>query len=327
MAQPSAEELFTQLDQPSGEGHLYSTADLGADKRARVGKSSRGTPAFLLAATDPRLAPIHLRNLSAVFNAPCRLMVDGGERDELLTVVECLSTDREVQALFLRGLGPVVELVARTAVPGDVRKAVESLAELFRALNRPRTRSVLGLWGELLVLAHASNPARMARGWHVEFDERFDFAEERLRIEVKTTRSPRREHEVSLEQIRSDGIEILLVSIQTGESAGGTSVGQLMNELLSRLAGCPGEQLLVMEGVAGALGSEWSTALDVAFDRQRARSSMSFYSADEVPAVSTPIPSQVRDVRFTVDLSSTASVSLAEVGARGGLWGALIPKR
>ncbi len=53
--------------------------------------------------------------------------------------------------------------------------AVERLVRLFASLAQPPAGSVQGLWGELLLIAHARDPLVLLRAWHADPLEVHDF--------------------------------------------------------------------------------------------------------------------------------------------------------
>ncbi|TAN50200.1 MAG: PD-(D/E)XK motif protein [Methylococcaceae bacterium] len=110
-------------------------------------------------------------------------------------------------------------------------KAVAATIRAWQSAWKPVRQDMdkavqVGLFGELLVLRilmiPCLGPAAVGQ-WSGPESERHDFIGERLRIEVKTTRKNRSEHEISrLDQLRSPaGCQLLFVSIQLEQTIGG----------------------------------------------------------------------------------------------------------
>lgn len=322
MKSRSVEGIFDALPIPEAGAYAFSTESLDKTHTIRIGKSSAGSPAFLISVTDAKMTPIELRNIRALFNARCRLSVGGEAIEESLTVVECTAADVEVQRLFLRGLEPIIESIGPSPSADRTRELVEDLIELFRHLSRPATRSVVGAWGELLLLVSATRPADLLEAWHVDPSERFDFLKGSLRLEVKTTRAGKRQHSVSLEQLSDPGARVALVSIRTQGAGGGVSLRDLLDELLVRLGNDPEAQLRAMQGLASCLGSDWSDALDVRFDRELATATLAMFDAEHVPSIPVPIPSEITSVSFVLDLTSCTPLKASDLYTAGGIWAA-----
>src|SRR5207247_73563 len=102
------------------------------------------------------------------------------------TLIRCLDAGPELQGYFLDACSVVMNHLNSDTAPEVIRSLVEHLVELFRLLDEPSLEAALGLWGELLVVAYGSDPVQLARAWHSNPRERFDFGSGRQRIEIKT---------------------------------------------------------------------------------------------------------------------------------------------
>src|SRR5262249_5141409 len=141
------------------------------------------------------------------------------------TVISCLNADSELVRYFLRIGDILLDSVGQGPRPSDVRVAVDRLVELLRALSRPPTRAIHGLWAELLLIAHGSDPVALARAWHQLPGDLFDFASEHQRIEVKAAAGRMRRHHFRLEQLTPPpSIELVVASVLVDRSAAGVSV-------------------------------------------------------------------------------------------------------
>ncbi len=322
---PEPEELFAALPTPTDSGSAFTAVVQNPAGTARVGKSRAGNPAFLLSVTDATMPPVQLKNLTALFNVRCRLVVGHQKTEESLTVVECTSPDPEVRLAFLRGLKPAIDLMGPSPTAADARRAVENLAEVFRKLSQPPSRSIVGVWGEMLMLARATDPKELIDAWHVDPTERFDFLAGPLRLEVKTTRSGLREHRVGLDQLFDPGARVALASMRTRGAGGGASLQELLDELMGRLTDDPGAQMKAMQGVASSLGTEWSSGIHVRFDRHLAERTFALFDGDDVPSVGRRTPVGVSGVRFDVDLSESIPLKRSDIEDVGGIWAAALP--
>jgi hypothetical protein len=195
---------------------------------------------------------------------------------------------------------------------------MQQLLRLFESTVPPRG-SVLGVWGELLVAASSSQPGAMVDAWHAQIDDRFDFASEGSRLEVKTTTRPARIHHFGLGQLLPvPGASRYVVSIMTAESQPGTCVADLVGDLQQQLAGSPVRQLKVLEQVAATLGPDWPVTASRTFDMDAGLASLAVFDADEVPRVE-PGPPAVTDVALTVDLTGVDVIDVAELRDLGTL--------
>ncbi|MDK1382893.1 PD-(D/E)XK motif protein, partial [Ralstonia nicotianae] len=117
------------------------------------------------------------------------------------------------------------EIVDAVAVHGrDPWKAVAATIRAWQSAWKPARQEMdkvtqVGLFGELLVLRRLMVPTlgpSAVDQWSGPDSERHDFVGERLRVEVKTTRKSRAEHEISrFDQLSvPEDWQLLFVSIQ-----------------------------------------------------------------------------------------------------------------
>jgi Putative PD-(D/E)XK family member, (DUF4420) len=183
---------------------------------------------------------------------------------------------------------------------------MEELPEMFQFCLRDQrcVMTVQGLWAELFVIQRARDPSVLLRCWHTAPEDRFDFAEDSQRLEVKTASGRVRMHRFSQEQLRPPGGTLAMVaSVLMERSAGGQCVNDLIDDLRQRVTD-PDLLLRLDAVVAQTLGNEWRTAQEDRFDRQLAVESLRFLDARTIPSVPSGLPPEVTEVPFRVDLTS-----------------------
>jgi len=201
------------------------------------------------------------------------------------------------------------------------------LTELFRAFEQPPRKAVQGLWAEVFLIAMSENPEALVAAWHVDPDEAFDFGRGPQRIEVKSFAGESRVHSFSLRQARpGTGVDALVASVRAERSSGGSSVADLMRVIVDRGVS-PRAVAKVETVVANSLGEAAATGLWVLFDVERARNSLRFFQARDVPSVAPELPAGVLSVRFESLLDETCALDVDVQRARGGLLGAAAPQR
>jgi hypothetical protein len=276
--------------------------------------------------TAERPSPIVLEHLTVQSDVECVIRRRNGDaRQERCVVVRCRSGDRRLHEYFLRSSASVVLAVGPEPSPTQIREAVDTLVELFRVMATLPRRSAQGLWAELFLMWQARDVRSLARAWHTEPEDRYDFCEGEERLEVKSASQHRRIHDFSLEQLRPPaGARVVVASLFVEPSAGGMSLRDLADIIRGRIAGQP-ELSLRFDRVLGmALGNAWRNAAENRFDEPLAQSSLHFFRADAVPAVSLPLPREVTDVRFRADLTAVQPLDPAVLASEGGLFGAAV---
>lgn len=287
----------------------------------RVAVGLDGIAVLLPAVPDAVRAPIEFAHLRVRFNVKCTLETSKGLDDEILVIVQCLSTDIFIEKAFLQALSVVLPYGDKVSA-SELESSIRSLAELFQILQNPASGTVVGLWGELFVISEASNISLAIDAWHALPMERFDFGQDRLRVEVKTTLQSVRSHQFSLEQVRpAKNVEVIIASLLTASYVGGPSIAALLSRICASLD--PARASRALKVAMQTLGRDWEVGKERAFDEQLARQTLNWYSGSAIPAVSG-VADSVSQVRFRSDLTGVKPLSVARLRLEGNLAQALI---
>ncbi len=327
-------ELFARMQSPDmagGETNRFIAIPIGPSGTYKLGKDSAGAPALLvqLPVDQPTNAsPIRLRHLDIAHSVRCVIHRDHGTESGTFSVISCVEADRATEGYFLRVVEALLPSLGESPNARSVNEAVNSLVELFRALQNPPIKAVRGLWAELLLLAESQDPQRLLDAWHTVPEDLYDFSEGSHRIEVKSAQGEIRRHHFSLSQLLPPpGTTLSVVSVLVNRAAGGTTVDDLVSELRSHFSGSPHRLLRLYKVIALTLGARWREAELEMFDRSAARQSLAFFRPSDVPMVSPNLPPGVGSVRFSSDLSGKVPYSHGEVRAVGGLISSAAPRK
>jgi hypothetical protein len=303
-------ELAVPLGASSADG-LYSGSSVPGTQH-HLAKNSRGRPVVLLSAEefDTRPASLQLQNLQVEHGIRCRIAKGSGiPVDSHFTVAQCRTDDALLQRCFLDLFDAILAELPDSPSQREVAQAIDRMAALFLAVERPPRRAAQGLWGELLLIVRATDPQLMAESWHNEASERYDFASMTQRLEVKTSADRTRRHHFSLEQVHpSQGLQCVIASMFLESSPAGVSLGDLWDQVRDALSGQPDLRVHIDEICLSALGSSWQQARALAFDEQLAIRSLAFYDARDIPRLPLELPDGVTEVRFRSDLSQGAPI-------------------
>jgi hypothetical protein len=247
---------------------------------------------------------------------------------ETLTAISCSSGDPEIQMYFAHVCETLLRIVGAHPSLRDLVEAVQRLMDLFQKLSRPSSRSVTGLFGELLIIHASASPAAAVQAWRSTADDRFDFSVDDLRLEVKASSTRKRAHDFSLEQCTPlAGATGILISLFAETSGGGLSLLELVQRIEHQLDSDLDLIMKLQETVADALGTAATAAFPMRFDERLARTSLHVYDLWSVPAIRTGIPPEVSQVRFRSDLSHMPTASVASLIARCPRARLLLPAR
>ncbi|PTU67141.1 hypothetical protein DB032_20525 [Chromobacterium sp. Panama] len=308
MTATSLWEQFDALGQHDGVGTMTALRLPGAGTHF-LAKGLAGEPVLLLRSRRrkvPRI-PLGLRHMQVEFDVDCSVLDTAkGAAAVPVSATFCRATcdpgTPDLHLLFVHALAGATGSLSAELPPGEADCFFDDAVELFRAFSAPTRKSVLGLWGELFIIAASSCQETLMSGWHVSPDQTFDFSFPNACVEVKTTARHNRQHDFALTQLRSTSLPVFVASIITEQSDAGESVFDLASIIQVRLTAANRAKLWRL--VAESVGGDAEGAADHRYLRTSAANSLRFYSAAALPAPEIPIAlaSCVSAVRFSLDL-------------------------
>lgn len=317
------QQLSTPGADPSGP-EAFNSLPIPDRPQWHMGKSAAGLPAVLVAVQRgqgaDRPLTIGLENLRVEHNVRCRVTrSDGDAIVQRYSIIQCLSTDAEVQACFLRTIAGALIGLDQPVEARDLTELVDRLVALFRLVRRPRAQTIRGLWAELLVILTASDPATMIDAWHSDPVERFDFSHDDERLEVKSSSTRSRDHMFSFEQVYPpSGASVLIASIHVEDQTNGITLGELWDRV-NDAAPDSDARLKVERVCVESLGEDLSLGRASAFDWDVAGESLAFYRVEDIPRPSPDVPSGVSQIQFRSDLSLADPVDPSSLPHSGEL--------
>ena len=301
----SAEAVRAALERLPGDSTdtRFLAHRLDDQGRYRVAKTEAGSLVLVIAIEAPSgVVDIHLPNFRARVNALATIAEEGGpEVQQSVCVLEVKGRAADDRRVFASVASAVADALGPEGTPEALAEVLEALIDLFMPAHAPRG-SLLGLWGELVVILSQAHPEDLVRAWHVDPRGLHDFVIEGRRLEVKTSQTGKREHQFSARQLVEDGkVSVDVVSVVTAPTDVGTTVTDLVEELDSVLVNSPELRMKVQRVVADTLGETWVEVVGAhAWDREYARASAQVFGASDLPAVDTSSP-RVLSVRVVMD--------------------------
>lgn len=321
-------ELFQSVESMKsiGDEDRFSAILIPDYEPHRLGKDAQGRPLLLISIIDVRgqrqRDPLVLEHLTVMYNQNCRVSrSDGTFEDRRFTFVCCTAEDSTLHSYFLRIASTILISLKNRPTQSDVAHAMDRFIELFRAMTKPARKSVQGLWAELFLIAQSRQPALLVNAWHTLPEDRYDFAINSQRIEVKSFSGSIRQHHFSLEQLHPpEGVETLVASMRVERSQAGESITDLREKIQTHLSGESNLLLHLDTVIALTLGDGWQQADEACFDQRLAQESLAFYEAAAIPSVNPNLPSGVSRVHFQSDLTGIPTVEISHYDAEDGLF-------
>lgn len=274
-----------------------------------LASTTSGAPVLLVSCRQgsrPR-SPIRLKNLSVDFQLRCKVVDDdGGKTTADFARIECIGSDAALYEAFIAAGEAILRTLPDSPTDAQVGDGIDALVDMFTVLTRPSSRSLKGLWAELLLMSLVKAPDALVRAWHTDPQNRFDFSFPKFHLEVKASEIADRVHEFSVEQIRpSSQGAVLVVSTLLQRTGSGVGVLELVQAVATKLR----DRTLVAKlwtNMASALGKDFNESVDIRFDREHARTTLRVVDAKHVPCIATPFPVGVLAARVRVSMDHCA---------------------
>jgi hypothetical protein len=295
----------------------FSTASLPKIKNHKIGISKEGLPLFFIKCEEvstEKVFDYNLESISIRFNQKCQLKAKGKKNTEGNYTIIALKTDSvDLQEYFLNIIYFIVLKLPEIAKLKELKIEVENLIILFTKFSKLPTKSIQGLWAEILVIEQSLNPEYLIKSWHVSPKDKFDFNDGIDKIEVKSTAKSKRIHAFSMEQLSpNQNSKLIIASVFSVETGKGKSIFDLVKAIADKI-GNNDAIIRINEVIIDTLGSDFEKSFEYYFDYQQAIDSLVFFDNDIVPKIELKsIRQEISNVHFDVDLSNVKHLKKIE---------------
>lgn len=308
-------ELWGQFEAlaTSGDDSAISAVRCGGAKQHLLIKGIYGEPILLLATEQrktPRV-PVKLKHVNVGFDL--RFEVTDKTSGEVTSGTYCKficePTSVSLHPYFVEVLASTASIHNTRLSQLDADEAVDAMLELFRQMDGPAKTTIVGLWGELLIIHAAKNAADFINAWHIVGTDTFDFAFSDARLEVKATERTVREHDFSLAQIRGGRPGDTVASVFLSRSAAGISALGLARAIARHVP--PLQQQKLWTLVLAELGQDAEAADEQTFDLEAALHNLRLIPAALVPApeINEDDKALISHVRFRANIALVCDTS------------------
>lgn len=281
----------------------------------KLGVSKENYPVFFIDTGDSNspIRDLFLENLNVKYSMPCTLINDSGEKESnKYTVITLTSANVSLQMQFIDIVLIILDKLGNKPSKHDIAREVEGLVSIFEAFKQVPRKKVQGLWAELLIIETSSNPALLINAWHAETSSKYDFTMGRDKLEVKSTSSEQRVHEIVLDQLNPTGNSRLLIASvivrESGHGEGGLTVDELRDKILGRTMSTD-LSIHLCKVIAETIGNDFSKIKELCFDYVGASDSLRFYDYNNVPKIdSEDVGKGVTRVHFCSDFTGVPDV-------------------
>ena len=303
-------ELRTR-PKPDGGFNAVSISDSYSH---RLGITPEGYPIFFIECLPSgRVSDINLSLFKVLFNRQCSIS-DATTNSNIkgtFSIIQLNSINPDFQKYFLE---VVYLLLLRLGEHPSIRvlkDEVSKLLNIFTSVKHISKEAVRGLWAELLLIKHSSNPSYLVRSWHVVPEDKFDFNDGTDKIEVKSTISSKREHTFAIEQLNPNpGSKLIIASMFVAQSGVGKNIFNIIDEISTRITYVD-VLFKLREETTLTIGSNVDEAARMYFDENTSIDSLQFYDHTSIPAIKVcDVPADVSSVHFKSDLSNVSPIEV-----------------
>lgn len=322
------ETFYTLAPPDAANRNLFNVAPVKEYPFVKVAISNENFPAILISLPTSGISflqkNIRLKYLELTYNVDCKVSEDDKVSFALYTVIVFKSSQISLQQYFLNIAELLIRSLSSNPTQAEVAEAFKAFVEIFRSLSDVPTKTVQGLWSELLIIATSKLPATLLNYWHCMPEEKFDFNADIEKLEVKSSSILERIHTFASEQLNppSDK-QVVIASVLVQQAGNGRSIADLAASIQHRV----GDHDLMQKMfavISATLGSTLEQSIKIKFDYSLAKSSLRFYRHQDIHKIEKVyVPTKVSEVRYKSDLTELDSIIPSSIITSGLLFAAL----
>lgn len=321
-------EQFMGLDVPTGtDGKIFNAEPISEYPNFRIAVDLDGHPVLLFSILSSPVSTyknFKLKYLSLLQNIRCKITEYNNISYENFSVVTFTSNEPFLQTYFLKIAETFIQSLSRDPSAGEISDTLNKFVEIFQVLDDTPTKTIQGLWAELLVIDCCKLTPTLLSFWHNSPDDKFDFNAGSERIEVKSSLNYERKHSFTSEQLSPPmGSVVIVASVLMKHDTKGKNIQDLIDNIASKVDDWELVEKL-NSVVCKTLGSSLENGLTTKFDYEFSKLTLNFFHHKDIAKIcEQDIPDEVTNVRFTSDLSRIKGIELDNFSGKSALLGAL----
>ena len=228
------EEIFKKLETPTEKKEDIYKTQLILGKYHRLGKNYNGLPSILINTkkNNESVAPYKGMSIRLRFNINCKIHEENEKQN--YTILSCISKDEQIIKIFLDICQTTISQLGKEPTPKEISEKTQMLIDLFKEMPN-KLSSIVGLWGELFLIASSRNIAKSLEAWHQHAEDKYDFYDNNEALEVKCTSKTDRKHTFKHDQLISKLKDHYVASIMISDDpVKGLSVVDLYEDIKKR---------------------------------------------------------------------------------------------
>lgn len=301
------EEIFKKLETPSEKQEDIYKTELILGKYHRLGKNYKGQPSILINTkkNNESVAPYRGMSIRLRFNINCKIHEENEKQN--YTILSCISNDEQIIKIFLDICQTTISQLGKEPTPKEISEKTQMLIDLFKEMPN-KLSSIVGLWGELFLIASSKNITKCLEAWHQHAEDKYDFYDNNEALEVKCTTQTDRKHKFKHDQLVSNLKEHYVASIMISDDPNkGLSVVDLYEDIKKRckLDNLNNKLKKIFFKIVGKTPYEELNEYRYSFDYSK--KNLMYYKLKDISTLINEDDS-VTDISYKVDLSRKKNV-------------------
>lgn len=305
---------FLELKTPEEDNaKVFNAITLDKFSFAKIGINNEGFPVILISSvidhTSFSLKNVRLKYIELTHNVECKVSENRTSKFDYFSIIVFKSELLNLISYFLGIAETLLNSLSKNPTQKEVFETFKNFVDIFSSLSDAPTKTLQGLWSELLLIDVAKNPKCLLDYWHNHPNEKFDFNADSEKLEVKSSSRLDRVHIFSSEQLYADeDKQILIASVFTRQTTNGKSIINLIESIqIKSPENCFSEKLYSI--VSKTLGNSFEQSLRIKYDYDLAVNSLKFYRHQDISKIEElNIPERVFEVKYKSDLTETPSI-------------------
>lgn len=319
-------DAFLEIEIPKKDNpKLFNATALSDFPFAKIGVNYLGFPVILISSkfdqTHLSQKNIKLKYIELTHNLECKVSENGKSKIDNYSVIIFKSNEEILQNYFLGIAQSLLNSLSKKPTQKEVFETFRNFVEIFRSLTETPTKTIQGLWAELILIEQSKNPETLINYWHNLPEEKFDFNADSEKIEVKSSSNLERVHIFTAEQLNpNNDSQVIIASIFTKQVSSGLNVLNLLDKINNRITDIKLKEK-VYRTVSKTLGNTFEQTTKIKYDYDLAKNSLRFYRHQDISKVERiNIPERVSEVKFKSDLTNVTQVDIAKLSTQGQLF-------
>lgn len=319
-------DVFLEIEIPKTENpKLFNANALTDFPFAKIGVNYLGFPVILISSkfdqTHLSRKNIKLKYIELTHNLECKVSENGKSKIDNYSVIIFKGNEETLQNYFLGIAQSLLNSLSKKPTQKEVFETFKNFVEIFRSLTETPTKTIQGLWAELLLIEQSKNPSTLINYWHIIPEEKFDFNADSEKIEVKSNSNLERVHIFTAEQLNpTNDSQVIIASIFTKQVSNGLNILNLLDKIDNRITDNELKEKLYRI-VSKTLGNTFEQTTKIKYDYDLAKNSLRFYRHQDISKVERiNIPQRVSEVKFKSDLTNINPVDITKLLTQGQLF-------